>query len=107
MIDAKKDNVIVEVLIKGKTSGGLILPEIATEPQKYGRVMSVGAEVKYYKKGDIVVFHTNGGQSVLLESKLLGVLKENEVYGILTDKNIMDTLVELNLKSEEKKVVTL
>ena len=107
MINAKKDKVITEVLMKGKTSSGLILPEIASEPQGYGRVISVGEEVTGFSEGDIIVHHSNGGMVVVLESKMLRVLKEEEVYGILIDENIISTLTEPNLRVAEKKVVTL
>ncbi len=108
MIDAKKDKVVTEVLIKSRTSGGLILPEVATEPQGYGRVISVGEEVTSFADGDIIVHHSNGGMVVVLESRMLRVLKEEEVYGVLTDEKIISTLIEANLQAQEKgKVVTL
>lgn len=108
MIDAKKDKIVTEVLIKGKTSGGLILPEVASEPQGYGRIISCGEDVTSFAEGDVIVHHPNGGMLVVLENKMLRVLKEEEVYGILTDEDIISTLTGANLQArEEKKVVSL
>jgi co-chaperonin GroES (HSP10) len=92
MIEAKNDHVVVETMTRQRTAGGLILPEVAVEPQAYGRVTSVGEEVKYFKKGDIVIHHSNGGMAVVFDNKMLRVLKENEVYGILTDESFLSTL---------------
>jgi co-chaperonin GroES (HSP10) len=106
MIEAKGDIVVVDQLIRGKTSSGLIVPNIVDEPQAYGRVTSVGEEVKNYKVDDVIIFHKNGGMVVVLENKLLRVLKEPEIYGILVDAKVLSTLEEANLKREDKRVVT-
>jgi chaperonin GroES len=109
MIEAKKNNVFVEVLIRTKTAGGIVIPESAKDPQGYGRVLSVGGDVEAYKVGDIVVHHPNGGMSVLLGKKLYIVLKEDDIYGVLTDKELLETLnqPELNIpeEKEESKLV--
>lgn len=108
MINAKNNHVVVITLARQKTSGGLILPTIAVDPQSYGRIISVGDKVKSYKEEDIIIFHINGGQVVVLENKMLRVLKEDEVYGVLIDANTLSTLEEITLgdKSEQTKVTT-
>lgn len=100
MIDAKRDNVVAEQLIRSKTSSGLIVPSTVNDPQAYGRVLSAGEEVNCYKKGDIVIFHSNGGQVIVLENKLLRVLKEQEIYGVLVDTKVLSTLKEATMKEE-------
>lgn len=105
MVDAKGDNVIVEQLIRGRTSSGLIVPSIVNDPQSYGRVISVGEKVEIFKVGDMVIFHSNGGMTMVLESKLFRVLKEPEIYGVLTDKKVLATLEEATMKKSDQKVV--
>lgn len=104
MIEAKCDNIVAEQLVRGKTSGGLIVPNTVTDPQAYGRITSVGEEVTKYKVGDIIIFHLNGGQTVILENKLLRVLKEGEIYGILKEEKVIETLEEAYLRKEGKVV---
>lgn len=108
MIEAKNEHVVVMSLERQKTSGGLIIPAVGVDPQSYGRVISVGDEVKSYKKEDIIIFHTNGGQVIVFEDKMLRVLKENEIYGVLTDTNMLSTLEEITLgdMSKQTKVIT-
>lgn len=101
MVDAKGDNVVVKQLIRGRTSSGLIVPTVVNDPQAYGRVMSVGEKVEYYKEGDIVVFHTNGGMAMILENKVLRVLKQDEIYGILTDEKTLPTLEEVRMQRDK------
>ena len=95
MLEAVKDKIIVEVLQRSKTSGGLIVPSTAVvDPQGYGKVISVGPDVNSdansdIKEGDILVFHLNGGMAVVMNNRILKVLNCGEVYGKLTDKVII------------------
>ena len=102
MIKAINDHVVVEELKRTKTKGGIILPDKAEDPQGYGKVLSVGEEVKNTKEGDIIVFHNRGGQAALIGNKFLRILKNNEIYGILEDKQTLEVLVHLHIASEEK-----
>ena len=85
-IQAINDMIIVEELIKQEetTDSGIIMPStVKMEPQKYGKVLSVGEEVKNVKVGDVIVFHQAGGQALYMEGVIQRVLKNNEVYGII------------------------
>lgn len=87
-IKAINDIVVAEEIIRTeeRTAGGLIVPQTAkVEPQKYGKVLSVGEKVDNIKIGDIIVFHQSGGQAVLLDGVIQRVLKKDEIYGILTE----------------------
>jgi co-chaperonin GroES (HSP10) len=87
-IQAINDHVVVEEIIKteDKTDAGIIIPQtVKMEPQKYGRVLSVGEDVDNIKYDDIVVFHPSGGQAVIINGIILRILKNDEVYGILVD----------------------
>ena len=107
MLEAVKDKIIVEVLQRSKTSGGLIVPSTAVvDPQGYGKVISVGPDVNSdansdIKEGDILVFHLNGGMAVVMNNRILKVLNYGEVYGKLTDKVIIEQLESLQLTSQE------
>ena len=109
MIQAKKNNLFVEVLIRTITAGGIVIPESVKDPQGYGRVLTVGDEVESYKPGDIVVHHPNGGMTVLMGNKMFMVLKEPDIYGILTDEDTLNALKQPELKipgqKEESRLV--
>lgn len=101
MIDAIDDKIIVEYLRVNTTEGGLIVPEGTHEPQGYGKVLSVGNNVKGIKKGVILVFHTRGGMDMILKNKVHKCIKYDEVYGILTDKQILKRLEPLEMVIKE------
>ena len=88
-IQAINDHVIVQEIMKEaeKTESGIIIPSaIKVAPQKYGKVLSVGNDVKYVKEGDTIVFHANAGQAIIMSTDMASiqrVLKEPEIYGIL------------------------
>jgi len=84
-IQAVKDKIIAIVVRETKTTeSGLIIPETANkEPQGYGEVVSVGEEIKTIEKGDLVLFHKQGGQDIILDGKIIKVLGYGEIYGIV------------------------
>jgi len=92
-LEAVKDKIIVEldIPLESKTESGLFIPETAVnEPQKYGKVVSIGEEVSYRDKlniGDIISFHGRAGQDIILNRKIFKVLLEGEVYGIIKETN--------------------
>jgi len=88
-IKAINDIVVAEELIKREetTAGGLIVPQtVKVEPQKYGKVLSIGEKVDNIKVGDIIVFHQSAGQAVIIEGTIQRVLKKDEIYGILNEE---------------------
>jgi len=96
MIQAIGDKIIVQFMRATKTKGGLHLPDQVTDPQGYGKVLTVGEEVnENIKVGDFLVFHPRGGMDMLMNKKILKVLKYDEVYGILEDQEIKDSLSPL------------
>lgn len=102
MIEAIKDKVVGILMVRNKTAGGLILPEGATDPQAYCKVISVGNEVENIKVGDIVVCHIRGGMDAVFEKEITKVLKEDEIYGVLTHEPTIQCLKEIELTSEKK-----
>ena len=87
-IQAINNHVVVEEFIKKEdtTPTGIIIPQtIKLEPQKYGKVLSVGEKVTNVMIGDTVVFHQSGGQVVLIDGVIQRILKNEEIYGILND----------------------
>lgn len=87
-IYAINDHVVVAEISNEEmaTSGGIIIPaSIKMEPQKYGKVTSVGEKVTNIQKDDIIVFHPSGGQAIILNGVICRVLKNDEIYGVLKD----------------------
>lgn len=87
-IQAINDHVVVKEVIPTEETreSGLVIPQtIKMEPQKYGKVISVGSEAKYVKVDDIVMFHQAGGQAVIMNGEIIRILKSVEIYGIVTE----------------------
>jgi len=103
MIKAIEDKVVVEILRREVSAGGIILPEGAQDPQTYGKVLSVGplAEAKGIKEDDILVCHVRGGMDSVIGYKLLKILKLDEIYGLLTDEETLGALEEIELQPEK------
>lgn len=98
MIKAVSDKIFVSILKREKTAGGIVLPTTAVDPQSYGKVLSVGEDVKHVSVGNCLVFHNRGGMDIAINNKLYKILKEDEVYGILTDEALITTLGETELE---------
>jgi len=96
-VQAVNDKIIVEVLKQEEsTKGGIIVPEnVIVEPQIYGRVLSVGEEITTINEGDILLFHRNGGQDIVLDRRVIKVLSYGELYGILKDEEYNGEIVTL------------
>jgi len=99
MIKAIDNKIIVEEMKRQQTSGGIVIPSTAVDPQAYGKILSMGPDVPHYEEttnnlseGDVIVYHKMGGQAISLGNKILCCVPYPEVYGILTDE---DTLKEL------------
>ena len=86
-IQAVGTKVIVK-LLKPRSlqpQGQIVLPDNsqqAVKPQFYGLVISAGDAVSAIEQGDVIVFHPNGGQDMVLENNVCKVLNYDEIYGI-------------------------
>ena len=76
----------------GKSSGGLFLPESASDKPSEGVVLAVGegkvledgtVRPLQVKEGDTVVFGKYAGTEVQIDGEERIVLREDEVFGIL------------------------
>lgn len=107
MIQAVGDKIIVQFMRATKTKGGLILPDQVTDPQGYGKVLSVGENVPdKIKVDDFMVFHPRGGMDMLIDGSVLKVLKYDEIYGVLQNDEIKESLKPLQVgKQEESKII--
>jgi chaperonin GroES len=87
-IQAVKDKIFAKVIKQETTTkGGLIVPgTVRKDPQKTGKVISVGADVKTILVNDIIMFHDRGGQVILLDEEEYRILSDSEIYGVVTDK---------------------
>jgi co-chaperonin GroES (HSP10) len=103
MIEAIGDKVIVKLMRRNQTSGGIILPNNSADPQGYGKILSIGPDVptwdkdqtKNLKIGDIIVFHIRAGMDLLMDKEILRTLKYDEIYGILRNKEFASNLEEI------------
>jgi chaperonin GroES len=87
------DRIVVERLeAKGKTAGGIFLPDNAKEKPKQGRVVAVGEGrltkdgkriAPDVKTGDTVVFGAYAGTEVELDGKEYAILKEEDILGVV------------------------
>jgi len=92
-------------MIRAKTSGGLIIPDSAVlDPQSYGRVVSVGANVpEDVKEGDVITFHNSGGMATVFKGQTFRVLKYGEIYGKITDEEMIEELDIVKVEAFEEK----
>lgn len=76
------------------TSGGIAVPDSATEKPSRGEVLAVGpgrildngdSRACDLKLGDKVVFGTYGGSTVRIDDEELLVMTESEIFGVLED----------------------
>ncbi len=97
--------VIVKLLRREKTLGGIVLPGNSADPQGYGEIISVGPEAPTYKDtpernlkvGDKIVFHIQAGMDMVMEQEILRCMKYNEIYGIITNEEFANNLSEMTL----------
>jgi len=98
MIKAVDDKVVVELMKPGVTKGGLVIPTTNSEPQAYGKVISVGENVgQGIKLGSILIFHPKAGMDMVMSNKIMKVLKYGEVWGILQEEELIGRLEALTL----------
>ncbi len=87
------DRIVVRRLEEETTSsGGIVLPDSATEKPSQGEVLAVGpgkvldnGETRAcdLKVGDKVLFGQYGGSTVKIDGEELLILNESEVFGVL------------------------
>ncbi len=87
------DRVVVErVKEDTKTTGGIIIPDTATEKPSEGKVVAVGPGARGedgkvvaldVKKGDRVLFGKWGGTEVKIDGKDLLIMKESDIMGVI------------------------
>jgi len=87
------DRVVVKrVDSETKTTGGIIIPDTATEKPQQGEVVAVGPGTRDdsgklipidLKKGDKVLFGKWSGTEVKIDCQELLIMKESDVMGVL------------------------
>lgn len=87
------DRVVVErVKEDTKSTGGIIIPDTATEKPSEGKVLAVGPGARGedgkvvaldVKKGDRVLFGKWGGTEVKIDGKDLLIMKESDIMGVI------------------------
>lgn len=74
------ENLLVEVLVEEKTSGGIILAE--KKEQNIGKIVEAG-EDSSLKKGQSVVFSQFSGQEIILDGKKHLLLTPKDVLALV------------------------
>jgi chaperonin GroES len=87
------DRAVVRRLEEETTSsGGIVLPDSATEKPSQGEVLAVGpgkvnenGDVRPMdvKAGDKIIFGQYSGSTVKIDGEELLILSENEIFGVL------------------------
>jgi len=91
MIEAAKDKIIMEKLIK-KRQGGILLPNMENSPQSYGRVISIGPDVSGVEVGDVLTYRNAAAAAIYLKNKHYDVMPFDDIYGKITDDEIISEL---------------
>lgn len=106
MIRAVADKIIVVLMRRTQTAGGIVIPSNIPDPQAYGKVISVGEDVpaNKIKKDVILVMHLNAGMDMIMERSLMRTLKYEEVYGVLEDKEFEKNLEIMVIQPEGSSV---
>lgn len=70
--------VIKAIEPEGTSKGGIIIPDAAKEASKFGHVVAIGADVKDFAVGDVVLFvHFSGTEFELGGDKFLSFKAED------------------------------
>lgn len=109
MIKAVGDKVVLLLMRRAQTAGGIVIPNNIPDPQAYGKVISVGEEVEKgrVKEGDIVVCHLNAGMDMVMEKNLMRTVKYEEIYGVLTDTEYAKNLEEMVIQGSTEGLRTV
>ena len=95
-IQAVEDKIVTKQMVKTMTKGGIILPgSVKSEPQLYGKVISVGDKVPVVKVGDLIIYHQRGGMTIVFDQQAYQVVKNDEVYAIINDEALEKQLSEV------------
>jgi chaperonin GroES len=80
------------VVVKGKTKGGIIIPDTAKEKPMEGEIVAVGPGARDekgtlvpldVKKGDRILFGKWSGTEIKLDGEDLLIMKESDIMGIV------------------------
>ena len=83
MIKVIGSRVLIEEIVEDiKSSGGIILGDTKTSPQKIGKVISVGHLVEEIKVNDKVMFDSYKSFSIDLDGKSYLIMEENNIIGV-------------------------
>lgn len=84
VIKPMHDRVLIERDVEETTAGGLVLAASATETQKSGVILALGADWHPFqvKVGDRVFFGTYAGVNIEHEGKPYILLKESEILAV-------------------------
>jgi co-chaperonin GroES (HSP10) len=83
------NRVIITLVEKPRTKGGLILADTKT-PWSYARVEAIGPDVTRTKPGDIIAFYMCDGNQLEVDDVQYVHIREDHVVGIYIKENSND-----------------
>lgn len=78
-----QDRVVITRCEEEKTKSGIIIPDSNKEKPSRGTVICIGADVKFVKEGDTILFGKFAGNETQLEGREYLILKESEIFAVI------------------------
>ena len=85
MLEPLNDHLLVHPVEQERRIEGVLLPDVAREDMKFGKVVTCGPRVADVKKDDLVMFGPYAGMPVSLEGVEFILMREGEVKGRIID----------------------
>lgn len=78
------DRVLIEPIEQENvTKGGIIIPDIAKEKPKTGKVIKVGTSIEGVKEEDTVLYEQFAGTEISIEGKSYLVMRESNIMAVI------------------------
>ena len=76
------DRLILTLVEKPRTKGGIILPETDKDPWSYGLVEAVGPNVRTVEVGKIVLFYKVDATPLAIDDQTFVTIRDSHIVGI-------------------------
>lgn len=77
------ERVLIKRLEADTKIGSIILPDVAKEKPKRGRVVSIGAKVETVAKGDEVLFSAYAGTEIKVDDEEMLIVNEEDILAVV------------------------
>ena len=83
MLRPLSDHVLILEITEERTVEGVLLPDIAREDMKWGKVISAGPIAAEVEKGNVVAFGPHAGMRIQIEGVELLLMRLGEIKGVV------------------------